>query len=95
MAKMKIVIACGTGIVCSSIIRVNVERILIDMALSADIEQAAVRDLPEDLSQYDCLILAMPIEREINIPYIIVNEYLSGITEECDKRVIDLLKSIS
>ncbi len=91
---MKILVACGTGIVCSSIIRANVERLMEENGFAAEIEQTAVRDMPEDLSEYDFLLLAMPVDREFNIPSAVVYEYLTGENDICDQRVMDLVNQI-
>ncbi|MBP3891843.1 MAG: hypothetical protein J6D29_06700 [Solobacterium sp.] len=90
---MKLLIACGTGMMCSTIIRMKVENLLKDTNYQVEIEQCRFDEIKAHLNDVDLLILAAEIETHYDVPTIIAYNYLSENNEKAvDEQILNFLK---
>jgi PTS system galactitol-specific IIB component len=89
---MKILIACGTGEVCSTIIRFHVEELLKERNMEAEIVQCKLIDIAKNMEGTDLFIPAMEIDQKYDVPTIIGQNYLTEVDmEQTDKEIADFL----
>lgn len=89
----KIVIACGTGIATSTMVKDRVETILRKNGVPAKIIQCTLNEVDGYDGDVDLIITTMKIRKRYKSPSISGSAYLSGINEEeVTQQILDVLK---
>lgn len=92
---MKILIACGTGEVCSTIIRIKVEQLLEGTEYRPEIDQCKVIDADEHMEGVDLFIPAMEIPKTYDVRTIIGQNYLTERDEdELNEKILNAVREI-
>ncbi len=91
---MKILIACGTGIVCSSIIRMKLEKLCEENSLIPVIDQCSFKEINDHLEDVDLLLLAADTYETYPVETVIVYDYLSDNDETADRNVLEALEKL-
>lgn len=79
---MNILIACGTGEVCSTIIRIKTEQLFAAHNYHPHIEQCKIMDIEKHLEDVDLLLIAMEVDQTYDVPTIVAQNYISEKDEE-------------
>ena len=89
----KIVIACGTGIATSTMVKDRVETILRKNGVPAKIIQCTLNEVDGYDGDVDLIITTMKIRKRYKSPSISGSAYLSGINEEeVTQQILEVLK---
>lgn len=89
-----IVIACGTGMMCSTIVHMKLDVLLENKNYPITVEQCRFDEIPQHLDGTDLLILASEIDTHYPVPTIIAYNYLSEQNEEIvDNEILSFLES--
>lgn len=92
---IRILIACGTGMMCSTIVHMELERLLQEEINQYTFTQCPFQEIPQYIDTHDLLVLASSIDQTYPIKTIVVYEYLTEDNhEEADKRVSEAIKEI-
>ena len=93
---MKILIVCGTGIVCSSIIRVKLEKLCDRLHVMPVIRQCAYRELDKNIdSDLDLIIMAMDLPVNHPIETVLGSGYLFDDDESADAAIFEAILKIN
>lgn len=92
----RILLACGSGIVTSTVARAKLEQHLIAKGYAGKykIEQCRVSEVPQKSSQYDFCVATSMKPQGVSCPYIRGTAFLTGIgIEETMEEVYKLMDS--
>ncbi|GLI20205.1 PTS galactitol transporter subunit IIB [Tepidanaerobacter syntrophicus] len=96
MRKVKILIACGSGIATSTVAQKKIEEILKEEKIPAEIIKGTVSQVQYLQDNVDIIMLTTKYNKPLTKPIISVFGLISGINEEqIKKEIIDACKQIS
>ncbi len=82
MAKLRILVACGSGI-CTSTVAAQITREVCDeYGIDADIKNCTILEIPTTHENYDIVLTANKYQGSISTPLMNVFSFVSGIGEE-------------
>ena len=95
MRKIKVLIACGSGIATSTLIANRVKEIAANAGFDISITQTKVVQVASEAADYDLIVASTEIPSSVKTPYVFALNYLTGINKEStDEEIIEKLKSI-
>lgn len=82
MSKIKILVACGSGIATSTLAVSVVEELCKDNNIPADIIKSSMHEIESYASSVDVILTTNKFSKELGVPIVNVVAFISGINEE-------------
>ena len=81
MKKVKILVACGSGIATSSVAVYKVEQLVEELGVDAQIIKTTIKEIPEKSDSVDLILTTSKYQGESSKPVESVVSFLTGINE--------------
>ena len=82
MKKIKILVACGSGICTSTVAAQVTKEVCEEYGIDADIRNCTINEIPTTHENYDIVLTANRYQGDIPTPVMNVFAFVSGIGEE-------------
>lgn len=91
MGKMKILAVCGFGVGTSLILRMNIEKVMKNLGVDADVENVDVTSVTGSHADLVCTSaeLAGDVDGKVDAPVVVIHNFMSldEITEKCKNQL--------
>ncbi len=93
--KLKILVACGSGICTSTIAAQTTKEVCQEYGVEAEIRNCTILEIPSYCEDYDIVLTSNKYQGQISVPLMNVFSFVSGIgeektREELGKKLIEL-----
>lgn len=89
----KILIACGSGIATSTVVKEKVKKTLKEENIKAEFKQTSIGQIKSNLNDIDLIIPTSSISIDVEVPIVLGIPLLSGVGEkETLEKIIKILK---
>lgn len=96
MKRIKILVACGTGINCSTILMNLIGEICQREGIPADFMHCSINEIPTNASQVDIICPANAYKVKLDTPVMNMVPLLTGVgKEKCEQTLIAKLKELA
>ncbi len=93
--KIKIFVACGSGIATSTVVQEKVKTLFKENNIQAEVSRGNLNQIPSQDGKVDLILVTSSYKKEINTPIIQVSNLLSGIKEtEKNEEIIEASEKI-
>lgn len=94
--KLRILVACGSGIATSTVIANRVKEICADAGYAVDVTQTKVVEVEGKADDYDLIVASTQVPSTVKTPHVRAIAYLTGVgKEKCDKEILEKVKEIA
>lgn len=94
--KIKILIACGSGIATSTVIANRVKKVCADNGYDVQIEQVKIVEVSEKSKDFDLIVSSAKVPASVQTPSVSGVSYLTGLgCEKTNKEIIENLKRLN
>ncbi|EEI86071.1 PTS system, Lactose/Cellobiose specific IIB subunit [Anaerococcus lactolyticus ATCC 51172] len=88
--KIKVLVACGSGIVTSTIVQEEIKRIAIENNIDIDIKKSTISEVESKQNEFDVIFTTSNYRNKLETPHLSVFGLVSGINK--DKNIEDIIK---
>lgn len=94
--KLKILVACGSGIATSTVIANRVKDICSNAGYDVEVSQTKVVEVENKAYDYDLIVASTQIPDTVKTPHIRAIAYLTGVgKEKVDQEIIQKVKELA
>ncbi|WP_297689324.1 PTS sugar transporter subunit IIB [uncultured Anaerococcus sp.] len=86
--KLKVLVACGSGIVTSTIVQEEIKKIADENSINIDISKATIAEVEAKQDGYDVIFTTSNYRNKLRTPHMSVFGLVSGINK--DKNIEDI-----
>lgn len=94
-SKVKVLVACGSGVATSTVAKNAVEEIAADAGVPVEIYKSTISEVPEKQQDVDVVLTTANYRKPLDKPYLSVFPLVAGMgTDNCKKKLTDLLQKV-
>lgn len=94
--KLKVLVACGSGVATSTIAQEAVKNIAKDAGVDIEVIKATIAEVPDKQANVDVVLTTANYRKPLDKPHLSVFGLVSGVNEAATKKkVAELLKKVA
>ena len=94
--KVKILVACGSGIATSSVAKHEVEKVCAGAGLDVDVTTTSIAAMPNEHKNYDVICTTCPYHGDIGRPTIRIFGLISNINRKAvEQQLVEAVKAVA
>ena len=94
--KLKVLVACGSGVATSTIAQESVKSIAKDAGVDIEVIKATIAEVPDKQANVDVVFTTANYRKPLDKPHLSVFGLVSGVNEAATKKkVAELLKKVA
>ena len=94
--KLKVLVACGSGVATSTIAQEAVKNIAKDAGVDIEVIKATIAEVPDKQANVDVVLTTANYRKSLDKPHLSVFGLVSGVNEAATKKkVAELLKKVA